>query len=256
MYTGKTQSDYYTYFRNQLNNAGDVSACHWPPFCADMNYGHPCCGCHSRCICCFGPTGPTGPQGPTGPMGPTGPAGPTIGILGPTGPTGPQGQQGPTGPTGPQGPTGSQGPTGPTGPRGPKETLAGIHAQMLNQNSNTLEDNVNVLFDSLLNTSSPSISYDSNTGIFTISETGTYLVNWWVAVAGTAGPSSVAFALRLNDSTDIPSAMPNIEGQLSGSSLLTIGTAPSTLALVNTTGSAVLYGDLPVQANIVITQVV
>ncbi|MFU0833516.1 MAG: Collagen-like protein [Oscillospiraceae bacterium] len=238
MYTEKNQSDYYTYFRNQLNNAGD-SACHSPLFCGDMNYGHPCCGCHNRCICCFGPTGPTGAQGPTGPMGPTGP-------------TGPQGLQGPTGPQGQQGPTG---PTGPRGPRGPKEALAGIHAQMINHNSNTLEDNANVLFDSLLNTSSPSITYDSNTGIFTISETGTYLVNWWVAVAGTAGPAAIAFALRLNDSTDIPSAMPIVSGQLSGSALLTIGTAPSTLCLVNTTGSAVLYGDLPVQANIVITQV-
>ncbi|OCN02760.1 hypothetical protein A7X67_14015 [Clostridium sp. W14A] len=131
-----------------------------------------------------------------------------------------------------------------------------MQAQLVGSSGATLASGANVLFDSLLNTSSPSITYAAATGIFTVSAPGTFLVNWWVSVDGTAGPASVAFALRLNGLTDIPSTMPATTGQISGSALVTIGTTPSTLALVNTTGAAVLYGAVTPQANIVISQVI
>ena len=120
----------------------------------------------------------------------------------------------------------------------------------------TLADGATVLFDTLLNTSSPSIAYTAGTGTFTISAPGTYLVTWWVSVDGTAGPATVAFALRLNGVTDIPSTLPAVTGQVNGSALITVGAVPATAVLVNTTGAAVLYGAVPVQANIVFTQIV
>lgn len=134
--------------------------------------------------------------------------------------------------------------------------LAGVQAQLIGSASATLANGANVVFNTLLNTTSPSITYAAGTGIFTISAPSTYLVTWWVSVDGTDGPATVAFALRLNGTTDIPSTLPAVTGQINGSALITVGTVPTTAALVNTTGAAILFGAVPVQANIVFTQVI
>ncbi len=98
-----------------------------------------------------GLVGPTGPQGPTGAQGIQGPAGPQgpqgeQGIQGQTGPQGPTGAQGIQGPAGPQGPQGEQGIQGQTGPQGPVGPVAGIHSQIIYNNSGAA-DGADVYFD-------------------------------------------------------------------------------------------------------------
>jgi len=129
-----------------------------------------------------GPTGPTGLAGVTGPTGPQGITGPT-GPQGITGPTGPQGETGPTGPiglsvvgpTGPTGPQGEVGPTGPTGPEGPSFNAAA----MVHEETNLAVPSHNVVRYNLMNLSN-GITYDKNTGEFTVPSDGQYAAHWWI----------------------------------------------------------------------------
>jgi hypothetical protein len=49
---------------------------------------------------------------------------------------------------------------------------------------------------------------------------------------------------------------PIVTGQVSGSALITVGATPAILTLVNETGQTVNIPNIPVQANIIITEVV
>ena len=147
-----------------------------------------------KCVTC--PTGPTGPQGVTGPTGPQGVTGPTgpqgatgptgpQGVTGPTGPqgvTGPTGPQGATGPTGPQGvtgPTGPQGATGPTGPAGPGTELDS-YAMAHDETDSTVGVQQPFLFQTT--NISNKITYNPNTGDFSIPDAGIYIIHWWINV--------------------------------------------------------------------------
>jgi len=231
----------------------------------------------NRCCCCQGPQGPqgeTGPQGPQGPQGETGPQGPQ-GVQGETGPQGPQGVQGETGPqgpqgvqgeTGPQGPQGVQGETGPQGPQGetgpqgsqgPTGTteLSVMQATLFNENSGAREIGIGnpVIFNLILNAQTPDISYDNQTGIFTINQTGrnnSYLINWWV-MAESSLSMPIRFALFFGG-VFYPISSPWGERQISGSLLNVVGDAPVEVVLRNQGDSAVILPDVDIQAQITI----
>ncbi len=96
--------------------------------------------------------------------------------------------------------------------------------------------------------------YNPVTGIFTISRVGNYLVSWQVTIDGSDLDPSATFSLRVNGTDVVSSTLPLVTGQLSGTALITVAAA-TTVALVNTSGYTVYYADVPVQANIVITDV-
>lgn len=132
-----------------------------------------------------GPTGPTGPKGDPGDCGCTGPTGDTgatgpqgrDGMNGAMGPTGPTGETGPAGCQGPMGPTGATGATGATGPAGGNyNSFAMVHQV----GRVSVDPQQPILFETP-NISS-GITYDLNTGQFTIHTQGQYLINWWVNV--------------------------------------------------------------------------
>lgn len=214
-----------------------------------------------RCRCCRcrrrhrrrGPTGPTGATGPIGPIGPTG-------FTGPTGPTGPTGTPGLTiiGPTGPSGLTvvGPTGPTGPTGPIGPASALGGIQAQLFTGTISTIPPGGTVIFNSILNDQSPSITYNFLTGQFTITQPGNYYVAWWVATDGTEASPDISFAVAINNVPYSLGSTPLMTGQVIGEALVTVGAVPINVSLINESGSTVALSQVvPVQANIVILQV-
>ena len=131
------------------------------------------------CICKNGKQGPTGPTGPTGLRGATG----MTGATGPQGPTGATGATGPQGPTGATGATGPQGPTGATGATGP----AGIPAENFNSYAMVHDETdsqvpVNNPIKFQTTNISNKITYDPNTGDFSIPEEGIYIAHWWINV--------------------------------------------------------------------------
>ena len=84
---------------------------------------------------------------------------------------------------------------------------------------------------------------------------GNYYVSWWVATDGTAGPTTVNFAINLNGGGSVTGSSPSITGQVVGSALITVSTVSSTITLVNNTTDTVSFATTLVQANIVITEV-
>ena len=84
---------------------------------------------------------------------------------------------GPTGPQGATGPTGPQGIPGPTGPTGPSFNEA---AMVHDESELQVPSNGVIRFN---NTNlSNGITYDPNTGEFTIPSNGQYIIHWWVNV--------------------------------------------------------------------------
>jgi hypothetical protein len=138
-----------------------------------------------------------------------------AGATGPTGPTGPQGPAGPTGATGPQGPAGPQGLTGPQGPTG----LAGYgnaeYGHFYNTSTISLAAGPSALTVvplPITSVSTANIKY--NSGVFTLSLSGDYAIEWQILplsvsggngivcgifIAGTSSPlgGSLARCLRL-----------------------------------------------------------
>ena len=193
-----------------------------------------------------GATGPTGPQGITGEIGPTGPTGPQglQGLIGPTGPTGPQGELGPTGPiglTGATGPTGPQGEIGPTGPTGPTGTAT---AASFGSFYTTAEQSVDNASFPLTNTITASnITVDTTTGIVTLTNAGTYLVEYGVYPASSATASDYA-ALFLNG-TEIAGTERGLENNtmISASAIIEVATPTSTINIQIVTDNTITFLD-------------
>ena len=79
-------------------------------------------------------------------------------------------------------------------------------------------------------------------------------MTWWVSTDG-AGPSTfVDFTIQVNGGGGVSASSPIVSGQLSGTAFITVGVAPATIQLVNTTGQPVFYGATPVLANLSIIE--
>ncbi len=158
------------------------------------------------------------------------------------------------GPTGPTGPFGSTGATGPTGPTGPEAGSTLMEASLVAGEESDIADAAAVLFNTI-RIQAGSISYAPMLGLFTIGETGYYLVNWWVATDGAGASPTITFVLRLNGSVVSSASTPNVTGQIGGTALILVSTAPATLSLNNNTGEAVFLPSILTQAGITITRV-
>ena len=222
------------YYRDIMNYQNNNCAC-WRSICACEQMP-----CRSRpCTCCpcivRGPTGPTGPQGDAGS-------------------TGPQGDIGPTGPQGDIGPTGPQGDIGPTGPQGPTQ-IFGIQAVMSNRPGEELNDNEAIIFDKTISQVGTAISYNEETGEFTLSQNGNYLVDWWITIDGTDSTKGVIFALSVNGDIHSRAVSPPATSQISGIALVMVDAAPATISVINASGETVNFEDIAPQANIVIAAI-
>ncbi|MEL7624305.1 MAG: hypothetical protein AAGU12_12020 [Clostridiales bacterium] len=164
------------------------------------------------------------------------------------------GPQGSAGPTGAQGPVGPQGLTGVTGATGPEISSTLIDTIWVGGALSSLANGAAVPFDNI-RTDRGNISYNQGTREFIINETGYYLVNWWIATGGIPAPSTINFALRLNGVTQSQSASPLGTGQVSGTAVVRVAQAPSTLTLVNDSGAAISIPATAAQGDITIVKV-
>ena len=230
--------------------------------------------CNPICnkCCCQGPQGPQGKRGPEGPQG----------DMGPAGPEGPQGDIGPAGPEGPQGLPGVAGLdgksayeiavengfegteeewleslVGPEGPAGSIESaeLSVVQGTLSNENNGEREIQIAspIVFNAVMNAQNPDISYNNQTGIFTINQTGEnnmYLINWWV-MAGSSLSMPITISLSFGQ-VFYPVFSPWGERQISGSILNVVGNDPVEVSLRNNGESAIILPDVDILAQITI----
>ncbi|HMM06461.1 MAG TPA: hypothetical protein PKD52_07330 [Clostridiales bacterium] len=111
----------------------------------------------------------------------------------------------------------------------------------------------NVVFDSVLY-SSGNIDYDPLTGIMTFPTPGRFVLSWNVSTQTSIGSSGVIFGVVLGGDTIISSS-PNKTGQVSGTAIVNIETAPASVFLVNHGGGSSFYSTAgPVTASLTVTQ--
>ncbi|NCB04063.1 MAG: hypothetical protein EOM69_00870 [Clostridia bacterium] len=157
------------------------------------------------------------------------------------------------GPMGPSGFRDATGTTGATDPTGPASAQLGVHAQL--RSGTTLGIGSAVAFDTMANDQSLDISYMLGSGNFVIARPGNYQVAWSVNV-NQAAATDVSFSVALNGIS-----VTNVDAwvtrdQLDGIALVTVAGSPTTLTLVNSTGSILTYdASTTVRANIVIMQI-
>ncbi len=152
------------------------------------------------------------------------------------------------------GATGPMGPTGATGSTGPEAGSTLMEAGLIAGEELVIEDADPVLFDTI-RLQAGSITYNPVSGIFTISETGYYLVNWWVGTDGAGEAITITFALQVNGSSVSNASTPIVAGQIGGTALILVTAAPTTLSLNNDTGETVFIASTPTKAGITITRV-
>ena len=196
-----------------------------------------------------GPQGPAGPQGPIGPTGATGAQGPQ-GIQGETGPQGPIGLTGPAGPQGPIGLTGATGPQGPVGPAG-TATVASYGSFY----TDTTQTVTNDSFPLTTTLASSNTTVDSTTGIVTLANAGTYLVEYGVYSTDATATDTVSIFLNGTEVAGTERTLTN-NTTTSGSAIITVPTATSTLNIqINSTGAVTFDDPTGVEGYLTITQI-
>lgn len=135
---------------------------------------------------------------------------------------------------------------------GTTANLEGVQAQLQGSPGVIIADSANVIFDTIINDQSVSISYNPVTGEFTISEAGNYYIQWWVTTDGSGGPVNMIFSVFVDGISVSQGNSPIVTGQVEGDALITVSDSPVTVTLVNQTGAEVAYANIPVQANITI----
>ena len=129
-----------------------------------------------------------------------------------------------------------------------------MDASLLQGVQTTIANGGLILFNNIRNQKG-SISYVLGSGQFVISQTGYYLVNFWVGTNGTESSSTITLDLRLNGVAVSQACTPIVTGQVMGTALVAVTTVSSTLTVVNNTGTVVSLAPTQVQAEITITRV-
>lgn len=133
----------------------------------------------------------------------------------------------------------------------------GMQYQLNNPSNQTIPDLSNIIFNTPLILEDPFVSYDSNTGTFTFTQAGFYLVEWFVVLkTGLTSNGPKIVLAQSNPLKLYPSTNYMTSGQLSGSALV-IASANSTLVLQNRSGGEVSFPEnLTPVANITLTRVI
>lgn len=202
-----------------------------------------------------GPIGATGATGATGPIGPAGPQGLTgaTGATGPIGPQGPQGLTGATGATGPQGPVGPQGPQGEVGPQGPAGTaVLASYGSFFTDSTQTV---TNDSFPLTTTSSSNNIAIDTTTGVATLTNAGTYKIDYGVYPTDSGASDYVSIYLNGTEVSGSERALEN-NSMTNGSIIVNVPTATSTVNIQITSTDAVTFTDpTGIEGYLVITQI-
>lgn len=122
----------------------------------------------------------------------------------------------------------------------------------------TIADGAPVIFDEIITDDSAAISYDAATGTITVTESGTYYINWWFSADGSPIATTIDLAIVTSTGETITASNPILSGQMSGNALLDITAtpgAPVTIQLINTTGNEIFVGATTVRSDLTIVNI-
>ncbi len=132
-----------------------------------------------------------------------------------------------------------------------KGELQGTQYQLISQKSILVADAHPVVFNTKI-TNNSNVSYDPKSGEFTLCETGLYVLDWSISTSGAKGVNYVSFGLEVFGGMVTEQKIKTPLCLLSGRALVDVISKPTTIRLINTTGSEVSLNDTCVQANITI----
>lgn len=131
----------------------------------------------------------------------------------------------------------------------------GMQLALKGSSAGTVADDASVPFDTIESNDLLGVSCATGSGNVILNHTGTYLVNWWVAVENAQTAETLSFALELNG-TPVQTSYSDIGGgQIFGTAVVQVGAIGSTLTLVNASGCAVTYVTATGQAGMTLTTV-
>lgn len=131
--------------------------------------------------------------------------------------------------------------------------MSNIALQIERTQPGSVDIGENVVFDSVLY-SSGDIDYDPSTGVMTFPTPGRFVLSWNVSTQTSMGSSGVVFAVVLGGNAVISSS-PSKTGQVSGTAIVDIETAPASVFLANDGGGSCFYSTTgPVTASLTIIQ--
>jgi len=170
------------------------------------------------------------------------------------------GATGANGCSGARGATGVTGATGATGTDGFETQLRGMQFQLQDQQIESVDSGDTVIFDTIISDLSSFISYNDKTGEITITQTGVFYINWWVAInTGLGADESFTFAIISSANDRIQASAPSLQAiQINGNALISITASeksPVTLKLVNLNNGTVGFGVAPIRADLTIISV-
>ena len=132
--------------------------------------------------------------------------------------------------------------------------LRGMQLSLVGSSGGSVAHGAGVAFDTVDSNNTLGVSYTSGSGSVNVGRTGTYLVNWWVAIENAQTAEMVAFALSLNGS-DVATSYSDVGGgQIYGTAIVNVSSIPATLSLINRSGAAVTLATAGEQAGLTLTQ--
>ena len=134
--------------------------------------------------------------------------------------------------------------------------LGGIQAQLRNAETAQLDNGEAILFDIILQRTSPDIAYNKDTGKFTLCKKGTYLINWDVAVEGSYYQPYITIALTADNSIINAATIPVTIGQISSTAMVNVTEEPVVVSLINDTNDRIQLSRYTPVANITITKII
>ncbi|MDR0405524.1 MAG: hypothetical protein LBH54_01880, partial [Clostridiales bacterium] len=102
------------------------------------------------------------------------------------------------------------------------------------------EAGANVVWDAVLSESG-GIGYDADTGVVTLQEPGRYEFHWWVATQAANAANGIVFTLTSSQGDTVIGNSPAKTGEVTGTAVLEIPSAPVSVTLKNESGGAVFY---------------
>lgn len=121
--------------------------------------------------------------------------------------------------------------------------------QIEKNDAGTVNSGGTVIFD-VISENTGNIAYDSTTGIITISENGTYVIDFWVSTQSSTS-SNIIFSLNSNSVEVMSGNSPIKTGTTSGTYIFEVISAPITLVLQNSSDDTVFFSTtVPVKASL------